>query len=239
MTTISTQAELDAAAPAILSAPCETCEGTGRLPCEMCGGTGHVDHHSGDGIHTCPNRFNDPDKPAYDTGVCDTEECPDCDGTGVPRVRELRLSPTEPLGVRRWLERDCEACGGHGSDDLNCPCEDCRGSGLEMTFRRVVVAGQVGPDARPLHPAWVREIIRQCEAAGVEVVFSSWGEWAPREVLTRGLDEASGLDAIRWWSKHDGWVSGITSEQGVQYMVRVGPERSGRTLDGREWRVSE
>lgn len=68
----------------------------------------------------------------------------------------------------------------------------------------------------------------------MEVVFSSWGEWAPREVLARGLDEAPDLNAICWWDKHEGWVPGITSDK-VQYMVHVGPEASGRVLDGKTW----
>lgn len=51
---------------------CDLCGGSGRLPCELCGGKGFVNGN------TCPNRYSDLDKPAYDAGQCDTEECPNC-----------------------------------------------------------------------------------------------------------------------------------------------------------------
>ena len=42
----------------------------------------------------------------------------------------------------------------------------------------VVVGGESGPGARPMHPDWVRSLRDQCEAAGVEFHFKQWGECA-------------------------------------------------------------
>lgn len=40
----------------------------------------------------------------------------------------------------------------------------------------VIVGGESGPNARPMHPEWVRSIRDQCVAAGVPFLFKQWGE---------------------------------------------------------------
>ncbi|WP_298402436.1 DUF5131 family protein [uncultured Chloroflexus sp.] len=51
----------------------------------------------------------------------------------------------------------------------------------------VIVGGESGPGARPIDPAWVREIRDQCQAAGVAFFFKQWG--GPRKHRTgRVLD---------------------------------------------------
>lgn len=44
----------------------------------------------------------------------------------------------------------------------------------------VIVGGESGPNARPMHPIWVDSIRKQCESAGVPFLFKQWGEWIPR-----------------------------------------------------------
>lgn len=39
----------------------------------------------------------------------------------------------------------------------------------------VIVGGESGPKARPMDPAWVREIRNQCQAARVPFFFKQWG----------------------------------------------------------------
>ena len=41
----------------------------------------------------------------------------------------------------------------------------------------VIVGGESGPNARPMHPDWVRSLREQCQAAGVPYFFKQWGEW--------------------------------------------------------------
>lgn len=41
----------------------------------------------------------------------------------------------------------------------------------------VIVGGESGPKARPMHPDWVRSLRDQCQAAGVPYFFKQWGEW--------------------------------------------------------------
>lgn len=49
------------------------------------------------------------------------------------------------------------------------------------TIDWVIVGGESGKNARPMHPDWVRDIRDQCAAAGVPFFFKQWGEWAPGE----------------------------------------------------------
>ena len=43
----------------------------------------------------------------------------------------------------------------------------------------VVVGGESGSKARPMHPDWARALRDQCAAADVPFFFKQWGEWAP------------------------------------------------------------
>lgn len=55
----------------------------------------------------------------------------------------------------------------------------------------VVVGGESGPKARPMHPRWVRSLRDQCAAAGVPFFFKQWGSHHVCEVAQDGsLDKA-------------------------------------------------
>ncbi len=57
----------------------------------------------------------------------------------------------------------------------------------------VIVGGESGPRARPMHPAWVREIFRQCRRANVPFFFKQWGgvrkDLTGRRLFGRTYDE--------------------------------------------------
>ena len=44
----------------------------------------------------------------------------------------------------------------------------------------VIVGGESGKDARPMHPAWVREWAGKCDDADVAFFFKQHGAWRPR-----------------------------------------------------------
>lgn len=69
----------------------------------------------------------------------------------------------------------------------------------------VIVGGESGPNARPMHPDWARRIQVECQRAGVPFFFKQWGEWQPRRTLNG------------------------------EKMFRVGKHAAGRLLDGHEW----
>jgi len=45
----------------------------------------------------------------------------------------------------------------------------------------LIVGGESGPGARPMHPDWARAIRDDCAAAGMPFFFKQWGVWRPVE----------------------------------------------------------
>ena len=43
----------------------------------------------------------------------------------------------------------------------------------------VILGGETGPDARPMHPDWVRSVRGRCAEAGVPFFFKQWGKHRP------------------------------------------------------------
>ncbi|NUQ38286.1 MAG: DUF5131 family protein [Caldilineales bacterium] len=49
-----------------------------------------------------------------------------------------------------------------------------RGAGPKA-WQQVVLGGEPGPGARPLHPAWVTQVRDQCQRQRVPFFFKQWG----------------------------------------------------------------
>jgi protein gp37 len=81
---------------------------------------------------------------------------------------------------------------------------------LDLNHWWVIVGGESGKDARPMHPQWARDIRDQCSAAAVPFFFKQWGEWIARA----NPDKDSVFQAMDF--------------------VRVGKKAAGRLLDGVE-----
>lgn len=73
----------------------------------------------------------------------------------------------------------------------------------------VIVGGESGPGARPMHPDWARQIRDDCVKAGVPFLFKQWGEYGQQ-----------------------GWKVDPTHSG---EMVHMGKKNAGRELDGRTW----
>ncbi len=58
--------------------------------------------------------------------------------------------------------------------------------GLDLSNWWVIVGGESGHGARPMHPEWARSLHRQCETAGVPFLFKQWGDWTPLAPLVDG-----------------------------------------------------
>lgn len=68
----------------------------------------------------------------------------------------------------------------------------------------VIVGGESGPNARPLHPDWVRSIRDQCVEAGVPFFFKQWGEWGPyysEKIVRVGKKKAGRMLDGRTWDQ--------------------------------------
>lgn len=107
----------------------------------------------------------------------------------------------------------------------------------------VIVGGESGPGARPLHPDWARNLRDQCQSAEVPFFFKSWGEW----IVPEDGAEACRVCGCTWHNACDGgcyWVEpGLCSNcvgkpvpkfRAVKFR-RVGKKKAGRMLNGREW----
>lgn len=98
---------------------------------------------------------------------------------------------------------------GNHHDDLGFPRDYTVFDPLHSIARKridwVIVGGESGPGARPMHPDWARNLRDQCVAAGVPFLFKQWGEWAP---------------------------SAANAGVGDGLMTRVGKKVAGRVLDG-------
>lgn len=109
-------------------------------------------------------------------------------------------------------------------DDFNPGCIDW-----------IVVGGESGPKARPMHPEWALWLRDQCAAASVPFLFKQWGEWAPGEncgPMARTEETAD------WFA--DKWSFGtMTPKESEEchfddepLLYRCGKKRAGRLLDG-------
>ena len=109
----------------------------------------------------------------------------------------------------------------------------------------VILGGEGGHGARPMHTQWVRDVRDRCLSASVPFFFKQHGAWAPsshasathllhvdgrlvdRDSATttrdRGRGDLAKHDLVD--RGHPGWVR----------VKRVGKHLSGRVLDGRTW----
>lgn len=101
----------------------------------------------------------------------------------------------------------------------------------------VIVGGESGPQARPMHPDWARSLRDQCQRAGVAFLFKQWGEWTPGENVER---ERGVVDTAFLFE--DGWhiyPLNLATDYGhiddQPDLYRVGKKAAGRHLDGRTW----
>ena len=85
----------------------------------------------------------------------------------------------------------------------------------------VIVGGETGPGARPMHPNWVRRLRDQCSQAEIPFFFKGWGDWVHEQCLSRDkVDRRTVEDRF------------FVIDQDHSFF-RVGKKRAGRLLDGR------
>lgn len=143
----------------------------------------------------------------------------------------VRWISAEPLLGRVDL---CETFGMWWNQTMDC-FEASHSSGFNRNPRNlaetaidwVVVGGESGQKARPMHQQWARDLRGQCAAAGVPFLFKQWGEWMPTVKngdhieLRFDIGAPTGPDQPEF---HD-WPDGAGS-------ARVGKKAAGRLLDG-------
>jgi protein gp37 len=106
----------------------------------------------------------------------------------------------------------------------------------------VIVGGESGKNARPMHPNWARVLRDECVSARVAFFFKQWGGWFPYTPVPGGdlgRDVRNGVvEAVH--------PSGETNEEifirtgrntipGTRLMRRAGKKIGTPLLDGRRW----
>ncbi len=112
----------------------------------------------------------------------------------------------------------CDWCGGFGIHD----CYEETG-----TIDWVIVGGESGTNARPMHPDWLVSIRDQCVSSDIPFFFKQWGEWLPNDVRYGCHNPEANYNR-----RHI--VIGGTGVGDV-HMVRAGKKGAGRLLGGSEW----
>ena len=156
-----------------------------------------------------------------------------------------------PLDIRPFLAHDysewqptgepCAVCGVY-TNGMHHPYA----VGLDW----VVVGGESGTKARPMHPEWARSLRDQCTAADVPFLFKQWGEWSP---ISQIADSDGYYDPKYGSVKRDEYderppkkavastVLQLDGRQefafpvGAMTCFKIGKRTSGRLLDDRTW----
>lgn len=145
-----------------------------------------------------------------ESGPTEEDRCPKCGA--------------ENVLITTWGEEQAERYRNGDRYDEDNAAGRADIEGTSPTIDWLIVGGESGPNARPMHPQWARDIRDQCAAAGVAFHFKQHGAWISVPDLRR-LPGGSGpgfgaFDHCR----HD-----MEAE-----CVRVGKKAAGRLLDGVE-----
>lgn len=87
----------------------------------------------------------------------------------------------------------------------------------------VIVGGESGPGARPMHPDWVRNLRDQC-STGVPFFFKQWGAFGAGSVLaTTGEQVFRRFENKQQWThKGDTWINGGICIDAAGRVLKIG-----------------
>jgi protein gp37 len=138
-------------------------------------------------------------------------------------VRFLSCEPLlGPVDLLPYLKHQC--------DCPDAPARHTRQSEYGPRPDWVIVGGESGPSARPMHPSWARSLRDQCAAVGVAYHFKQWGEWAPGRIFG-GPDWRVAMIG----PNGEPWENDTIPTPAWATVYRKGKKAAGRMLDGRTW----
>jgi protein gp37 len=161
---------------------------------------------------------------------------------GVPaRVRFLSmeplLGPVKLDALAHGDESDLDALRGQIVYSTQHVAVRPRITGARLDW--VIVGGESGHGARPMHPDWALSLRDQCAAAGVPFLFKQWGEWQIASTENGHHDCDMARNAAQWvhfdgvLTKPSWHREGYADAEKAYGMVKVGKKLAGRQLDGR------
>ena len=142
----------------------------------------------------------------------------------VPGKRFLSFEPmVGPINLNHQYFHEgvtCDWCGGFTGDKGH----DCYEPG--PGYHAVILGGESGPGARPMHPGWARSVRDQCADDGVPFFFKQWGEYVhfmQQSEQLYGREKAT----VQTWQRREHTIDG-------EKYLKVGKRLAGRLLDGCE-----
>jgi protein gp37 len=88
----------------------------------------------------------------------------------------------------------------------------------------VIIGGESGHEARPMHPFWARNVRSLCENFQIPFLFKQWGEWHP---YVKDMEDRFGTDY--------GLLKSYFFKEGNMFMYKVGKKAAGRLLNGKTY----
>lgn len=139
-----------------------------------------------------------------------------------PLIAQMSLAHVETvLGQERCCGRaECLWCGGSGT--RNKPVADW-----------VIVGGESGAHARPMHVDWARGLRDECAAVGTAFHFKQWGEWIAEDQIgdIPGADIETTTRISAHWINEAWWIASVPRSETLH--IKAGRAVTGNLLDGR------
>lgn len=159
----------------------------------------------------------------------------------------FRLGETSPPRNERchacgWVgEYAGEFCPDCGAQDFNGVCPNCYADAVQHhpdthCIDWVIVGGESGKGARPMHPDWARSLRDQCAGAGVAFFFKQWGSWIVE--VDRDKEDPDWRHGYSNSLRKGGAILNVAGGTGfhgerVCLMKPASKKAAGRLLDGR------
>ncbi|MCA0027383.1 MULTISPECIES: phage Gp37/Gp68 family protein [unclassified Mesorhizobium] len=122
----------------------------------------------------------------------------------------------------------CPECDGHDGDGMSF------GPNSRPRLDWIIVGGESGRAARPMHSDWARSIRDQCQAANVPFFFKQWGAWSPLARSAPVLEAEGSTASVAWPDGTIGAGSAATRNGAGTSLYRATKAIAGRQIDGVE-----
>ena len=105
-------------------------------------------------------------------------------------------------------------------------------------IHQIIVGGESGPRARPMHPEWARKVRDDCTATDTAFLFKQWGSWAPTEQFDcdPSAHKAYAGELLTMTGNESGpavFAFPTTFVARPELLRPIGKKAAGRILDGR------
>lgn len=96
----------------------------------------------------------------------------------------------------------------------------------------VIMGGESGPKAQPMHPDWVRQVRDDCFRAAVPFFFKQWGTWEPFDVKVPNMEE---VGKVFTFTERKGKTEFVWGDPYRFQWMRRTKEKNHHELDGKVW----